>query len=553
MFTTLSTLAMLLPHSAHAGDDPLLPDSTAPALLGAWSVGYGGYVGATTGYLIGEAMEENERAHSTQGIAPGAAVGATVGGVTTALIGKQLEADNDDVLFLASSSGLGVFYGVQAGRALIGIDEDGATERIHAAGLAGSMAGVGIGFLGNAPNSRAMLHYDVATGVGSLAAGGLSDAANLYNPENRQARAAINLGGSALFSTIALGHSALADESPNAAAWGLSLGHGAWIGAMSPYLFTDNPSQRQITGGLRAGTGLGYAGALALSAAGNPSPKSATLQGIGITAGNALGAGIPLSLGKEGPTRAVVGPALAGGVGGQILGAAIAPHYDLSGDDAFLLGTLGAWTSFQTAGWVTYATATSDTSARPLGYGLTAGGSGTLLAMGLAPVLDVPASGSMMMLSGGGWGTWYGSWAAQLGSGDSDSAWLATTAAGNGGLLGVAAAEAAGWNPTWKDVGYIDGMGLLGGAAGGLAGVIFLYEDDNWDPLIVSTLVGSTAGLAGGAVLAARNPHRGKTKAPQLDLGRGTWRPRFEARPWMSDDGDPGAWVQVSLDEVARK
>ena len=550
LFHTLTALALLAgPASAQ---DPLLPESTASPMLHAWSIGYGGYVGGTTGYLVGEAMETRERGHTVQGIGPGAAVGATIGGVTSLLVGDQLHADNDDVFFLASSSGLGVFYGIEAGRAFIGTEEDGAQERIHAAGLAGSMAGVGVGMLAKAPAAGSMLHFDVATGIGSLAGGGISDAADLYNPQDRQLRAGINMGGAAAFSGVAVAHTALGGQSPNAAAWSLSLGHGAWIGAMSPYMFSDNPDTRQITGGLRAGAGLGYASALALSAIGNPDAKSTTLQSIGIVAGNALGAGVPLSLGNEGHASAVVTPALLGGIGGQVLGAVIAPHYDLSSDDAFLLGTLGAWTGFQTAGWVTYASATSDLSSKPLGYGLTAGGGGTLLAMGLAPLVDVPASGSIMMMSGGGWGTWYGGWGAQLAAdGDADRAWLAMTASGNGGLIGVAALEAAGWQPTWGDVGKIDGMGLLGSAAGGLVGVIFLYEEDNWDPLIASTLAGTSVGLVGGSLLAAKT-RGGSTKAPSFDIGRTAWTPRLDARPWMSDDGEPGAWVELHLDERAR-
>jgi hypothetical protein len=70
-----------------------------------------------------------------------------------------------------------------------------------------------------------------------------------------------------------------------------------------------------------------------------------------------LGAGIPLALGEDRPNRAVVGPMLAVGAGGQLAGALVSPSYRVSADDRFLLATLGAWTGYQTAGRAGYALA----------------------------------------------------------------------------------------------------------------------------------------------------------------------------------------------------
>ena len=107
---------------------------------------------------------------------------------------------------------------------------------------------------------------------------------------------------------------------------------------------------------------------------------------------------------------------------------------------------------------------------------------------------------------------------------------------------------------TWQDVATINGYGMLGTATGGLVGVIALYDEDDWSPMATSTLVGTTVGLGVGSVLSARNDHASdvaSTSLPDIDLGRSRWQPNVSARPWMDDDGNPGAWVELSLTEVA--
>ena len=531
------------------------PEDSARATALGWGVTYGGYAGATTGFLVGEALEENEGDHIAQGIGPGLLVGAGIGGVTAHLMSRDRDLTLDEAGFLWTGSGQGTFYGIQLGRAFIATDADGAAERIHAAGLAGSMAGTGVAILAPAPTLANQLHFDLATGIGAIAAGGVSDAAGLTLPRDRQLRAGINMGGAAAFGGIAAAYGTWANQQPNAGAWGLSLAHGAWLGGMSPYLFTRDPNEIQVLGGVRAGLGAGYAGALLLAAAGNPDPRSVALQSVGIAAGNALGAGIPLAAGEEGTSPTVVGPMLASGVAGQVLGAAVAPHYELSDNDALLLGTLGAWTGYQSAGWAAYAASTGYDGSRSLGYALTTGGAGTLMAMSLAPAVDIPASGSAMLLTNAGWGTWYGGWTAELVGDSRDTGWLMMLAAGDGALLGSAVAQGAGWNPSWRDVGSVNGMGLLGAAGGGLIGVIALYDEDNWDPMAGSILVGTTLGLGTGAVLAARNHNRPGVSydLPEIKIGRGSWQPHVTARPWMDEEGQPGVYGEMKLLEVGRE
>lgn len=189
---------------------------------------------------------------------------------------------------------------------------------------------------------------------------------------------------------------------------------------------------------------------------------------------------------------------------------------------------------------------------RPVGYALATGGAGTLITMGLAPMVELQPSGSFQLLAAGGWGTWFGAWTGELLDVSADEQWLLTLGAGDAALLGAAAAQAAGWKPGWREVGLINGMGTIGAATGGLVGVIALYDEDNWDPMIASTLAGSGAGLIAGAVLAAGGDEP-SSGAMMLPTGRGTAvLPGATVRPWTDENGDPGVFVELRLDETRR-
>ncbi|MEN0060903.1 MAG: hypothetical protein AAGA48_02075 [Myxococcota bacterium] len=517
---------------------------------------YGAYAGAEAGFLIGEAVEESEQAHTTQGIAPGLLGGAAVGLTTAFVLSRATERDYESQALLYTTAGHGIFYGTQVGRALIAPDAPGRIERIHAAGLAGSMLGVGLGtaFGARASSIEDQARFSLATSIGWLTATGLNDLARLGEPTRSRPerdvrpRAAVNIASAALFGGLGTLANRTGTE-PGVSSLALSLGHGAWIGAWSPLLFEENPSRRQLLGGVRLGLGVGYGSALLMSSFGEPSARSAGMQVAGWAAGSALGAGLPLALeSQDAPARRIVGPMLAAGIGGQVLGAALAPHYNLDADDGILLGTLGAWTTYQAIGWGVYADYTTTEARRPVGYALTAAGAGSLVTLGLTPVLDVEPSGSLTLLSAGGWGTWYGAWGSSLANLDQEAQWLTTLGAGNGLLLTSGIALGAGWKPTWQDIGAIDGLGLVGAAAGGLTGVIFLYNPDNLDPLVISTLAGSTVGLAAGSVVAAIGKG---DRAPSLGRIRvDGWRGTISALPLPGSDGSLGGMVNVRFDEV---
>jgi hypothetical protein len=516
-------------------------------LLIAYGIGYGAYAGGVSGYLIGEI---NEDGGGGQGVAPGALLGAAAGGITAGLVGSQRELARDETMLIASSTAIGAFAGSHLAGAVIPEGADAAVERINGSGLAGSIAGAGIGLIASerAPDTRAMVHVDLATGLGWASGNG---AARLLGDPTRQQQYAAELGGAAVLGGFAV----LANDRgwrPDSGAVALGVAHGAWVGGWAPLLVDEYPDDAQRVAGVQAGLGVGYLAAFAMSPFGETDDRSVGLQTIGFASGTALGAGLPLAMGAGEHPRDVVAPMLAIGALGRVGGAAIAPHYELSRDDMFLVATLESWTAYQAVGWGVYASQVSDTPEEPIGYALTAGGAGTLMAVGLAPALEVDPAGSVMLLSAGAWGTWTGGWTGSIVSDRPQDQWLITLASGNGALAAAAIAEGAGWKPTWSDVGRIDGYGALGGASGGLVGLVFLYDAENWDPMFGSIVVGTAAGLCTGAVMATMDDGRSELAVALPDLPRLgiDATAHVSARPWVDDDGNPGAWVQLDVLET---
>jgi len=513
----------------------------------AYGGAYGAYAGGMSAWLIGEALESSEEAHRMQGVFPGAAGGAATGATVAYLVGKANPRIPAAVGMLYSGTGMGFYYGEEQGRMLIPPTAPCATERIRAAGLAGTMAGVG---LGTALGSQAgtpghQAHFALATGMGWMSGRGVGDLAQWDRVGDRRLRAAAETDSSVAMGTMAAiaNHSDL--ESPQASTISVAAVDGAWFGDWAPFLFSDDPAGGQLLGG--AELGLGYAATVGMTALGQPSPHSVAMQGVGLAAGSALGAGVPLSLGKPGPTRALVSPMLLGGAAGQALGAGVAPHYQVEANDRLLLASVGSWTAYQAVGWSVFARQTGATDSQAVGYALTAGGAGTLATMALVPALDVSPDGSVMMLSGGSWGTWFGAWGSQISGADADVLWLSTLCAGDGALLGTALAQGAGWQPTWRQVAAVDGFGLLGAAAGGLLGTIALDDPNDWTPISTSVVVGSGVGLVTGGILSTL-PERQRPTRARL-AARLPFRTQVQAAPWASEGGDPGLWLQVDLTE----
>ena len=540
----------------------------APAyLLGA---AYGGYLGGNIAYLVGEATEPSGSTTTAYGevvltqeqpvdgaaVTLGVLLGAGAGVGTAAIFSARQEITPTHV----AAVGTGMFVGGFTGHNIAGLaiepDSDGRPERIQSAQLAGTIGGAAVGLL-QARNARSVgsnLHLDLATFIGWQAAAGVSDLAQLTLDDDPQERAGIALaGGLAGYSAAAITNPYI--EPPRVGTVTLGLVDGAWLGLWSPYLFEDQPTDRQVTGGLRLGLGAGYVGILGMSAFdAQPSGRSVGFQSLGLAAGSALGAGIPLAAGIEDPTRAVVAPMLGVGAAGQIAGALIAPRLVVTPDDGYLIGVLGGWAGYQTVGWSTYAAAAFASDTKPLGFGLTAAGSGALIAMGAAPLLEIQPASSFQLLASGGWGTWFAAWGGELAGMERDDQLLLTMAGGNAALLGTAVVEGYGYEPSWTTVGVVNGLGAVGAAAGALVGVVLLYDEDNPDPLVISAVTGSVAGLVGGALLASRWGNEGSGELGMLpafqDLGV---RPSFTILPWADEENRPGVWMELRLDEVARR
>lgn len=532
-------------------------ETPSTGLITAYGALYGAYAGGMSAWLVGEALEEDENDHTSEGVALGLGAGGAIGATTANLLNRAHPRDVDSVVLLHSGTALGWYYGEELGRLLIPPSAPGANERIRATGLAGTMAGVGVGtaFGRRASSPGHQIHFVAANGVGWLVGRGVGDLSSWDRVEDRRLAAATELGSSLAFGTLAAVANRTELDAPRPGTVGLATMDGLWFGAWSPYLITDEPTARQLGGATQLGLGLGYAAGMGMTAFGQPTGKSIGLQSLGLAAGSALGAGVPLSLGGEGPARAVVGPMLGAGVAGQVLGAAIAPHYQVEKNDRLLLATLETWTVYQAVGWSTFARHSGASNSEALGHALAAGGAGTLATMALVPALDVTPQGSVMLLSGGAWGTWFGAWGSQIANGDADELWLASLSAGDGAMLASALAQGVGWKPTWRQAASVNGYGLLGAAAGGLVGTIALYDPDDWTPVSTSVVVGSGAGLVAGGVLSALPSRRERS----ADASVSQARPRFAARlpfdtraqalPWTGDDGSPGLWVQLDLTE----
>jgi hypothetical protein len=510
-------------------------------LLWVYSCGIGSITGATLGGISGQ----DELALS----------GFYLGGGAGALGMVFLRPDEislDQSALISSSGLLGGWSGAMLASALI---PEGAPEehrRIMAAGVLGAAGGTAIGTLMKSPPpARDMLLMDVATVAGWQVGGGVADLAEWDYDSDRNLRSGLSLlGGGAFMAGGALAARQGVEVDPGVML--MTLGHGSWIGLWSPLLITDNPDPQQMLGGFRLGVGLGAVSGALLSPHMELYPRSVALQLGGAGAGAAVGAGVPLALGIDGHPRAVVGPMLLGGLGGQALGAALAPGYELTASDALLMGTIETWALYQGLGWTAFIHQSSDEiePAQSLGMGLTIAGAGTLVAGAMGPLTEFDTAESAMVASGGIWGTWYGAWGGQLAGLDPEWHWLTTLAAGNVGLVGTAAAAGGDWNPDWRTVGVVDGMGAVGGAVGAMVGVI---ASPDMDAVAAGALLGSTGGLVGGALL-TRNTQLGA--GPKLGR-RGPWLPvprldlpfhtRVSAGPWVAESGDPGAMVSLSL------
>jgi len=520
-------------------------DTTGDALAYGWSAALGGYMGGSLGYVVAE---------DNGSVVAGALIGGVVGPATLAVVKGKDHISVDQAVLLGTTSTLGAYTGLQAARSFIPPLSPGEDERIVLSGVLGSVAGTGIAvaLLPSAPAQEHMWMLDLGALIGWNAAAGTSSLFELDAWEDRQIRAPLALASAYALGGLSLGMSAAGAQMPSPSLLVLSLGHGAWIGGWMPYMATNDPGGKHFWGGLRLGLGVGYGAALALGPLVEPGARSTALQMVGIAAGSALGAGIPMAAGADFSSEApwVVGPMLASGVAGQLLGGVVSPYYDLSRDDAVLLSVLGTWVGYQAVGWGYFGSHLDGVNDEAVGYALTTAGAGTLVAAGMAPFIEVNPAESVLIASAGGWGSWYGGWTGHLAETSPDTHWLITLTVGDIAMLGSAAVLAGPIEADWRDVALVDGMGLLGAATGALVGVI---ASPDLDAAATGALVGSTLGLGGGIAMAARS---GPSAAdlvglPDLNLDLPV-HVMVQPMPWQDEEGNPGVWVNLQVVEKDR-
>ena len=511
-------------------------------LLWVYSCGMGSLMGGALGII---ASDDGAL------VSTGAQLGGGAGALGMVVLRPE-EISLDQSSLIASSGLLGTWSGGMLAATLIPQGAEAEWERITASAVLGSAAGTAVGgLMKSPPAARSTLLVDVTTFSGWQVGAGIADLAELDLDHDRNLRAGMGLlGGGAFMVGGAL--AAQQDLQVDPGLVGMSVGHASWIGMWSPLLLTDDPSPQQVLGGLRLGVGAGTVAGLLLSPHVELSPKSVVLQLGGAGAGAAVGAGVPMALGLDQHPRGVVGPMLLGGVAGQVLGAAVAPRYELTPSDAMLMGTLQTWALYQGMGWGMFIEQVSpdvdDSQAGGMGLAIT--GVGTLVAGAMGPLTEFSTAESALVGSGGGWGTWYGAWGGQLAGLSPEQHWGATLVAGNLGLVGTAAVASGDWDPDWRTVGLVDSMGLLGGAVGAMVGVI---ASPDLDSVAAGSLLGSTGGLVGGVLITRTTQGRGLALPrgpvlflPHLDL---PFRARVSAAPWMAESGEPGAMVSLSLHE----
>jgi hypothetical protein len=509
------------------------PDNSGYTWMIATGIVAGGHVGA--GLTAGARGEWDENATW------GAMLGGALGGATVVVIRPDGSYSMDDAVLLASGAGVGAWGGHMLALSLIPPGAQGEVGRLALAGVLGNMAGTGgaLAAARNAPPARTLLRADLATLVAWQAAAGAMDLAALDPQDDRQVRASVSLlsGLGAGAGTLALAR--LQSQGPSASLLGLSMTQGAWTGIWAPVMLVDGPEEQQIWGGLRLGLGAGYLGAVALAPMARPDGRSTALQLAGIMGGNALGAGLPLAAGVDPDVQAaaVVAPMLAAGAAGQIYGALLSRTYEGGPSEAAIVSTVGLWTAWQSIGWGFYGSHAGVEDREAAGYGLVAAGLGTTLAMGVGPLLDVTPEGAAMAASGGMWGTWYGGWMGTILDLEPDAHWLLTLGASNAALVG-SFASVHGREPSWLQVGTIDGFGAAGGAGGALIGVVA-----SPDPDVVGacSLAGTTVGLGVGAWRASKGEPARKGSLGSLRLRL----PTPQVQPWKDVSGGQGLWVGV--------
>ncbi len=517
----------------------------AVVLAGAWT---GAWLGATYGM------------HLSDGDSGAAAAGGTTGGFTGLAGGYGLSVGLDpgprDATLTAAGALAGSWLGYELGKLVLSPDAKDRTERLMAWTSLGDLAGVGaaVGLYGHAPDVQTSVGFVLAGTAGWQLGAGIGDLAGWTDADQPRQRAGVELALGTLFGAgLGAAHHLDLWEPPHPIWAAVGVAEGAWFGAWLPWALANSPTDRQRLGAERISLAAGYLASVGVSRFLDPEPRVLGMQALGFSVGTLVGAGFPLMNPNEAYPRQAVIPMLLGGAAGQVAGTLIEPYYRLNDDDAVLVPMLWAWTGYQMLGWGLMAESQGLGERRTTGVVLTTAGLGTLVTWGVPALIDPSPRQSVLILSSGAWGTWYGAWGSYLLRAQGGRAWAGTLLTGDAALLGMAGATALGFDPSWRQIGLVNAAGAAGAGFGALIGVLASPEART---VSFSSLVGTTVGLAGGTVLARfREPNAGGPSA------LGPWRPHRPrlakvpfhvlpmAAPWVSDDGDVGVLVQLAAFE----
>jgi len=449
---------------------------------------------------------------SPAGIVAGALGGALVGAGTAWLITRGREVTPIDAFWFVHGGWLGIYAGV-FGAALAlpsTIDADTGLKIIMSFGLLGEAIGLGATFL-----TRRLHHYspaDVALMNLGVLAGGLAGAGTVLlaldtdGPNEPYLAAA--LGGSALLYVAAAAltrdlHLSLGDV----ALVGFSTIEAGWLGAWLPVAVAGGDATGgRVGGGLMLGAGLGFIAAVAAAQAVEASPATVRSSFLLAVYGSFLGAGVPLLF--QGSTIDQVSISmLVGGVVGAGLGLLGGEDIRFRGQHASFLGLGTAWGLWQGLGWASWAAARGTVDGGQVAGGAFVGlAGGAMLGLAFSHLVPLSPWDAVALGAGGGWGAWIGAWggaylvSAPGSTTDPANTLLYALVLSDIGLaaVGVLLTPALGINPV--AIGLTSLGGLAGAALGSLAVALVAQEAR---PIILGNLIGTGAGLLGGAILAA--------------------------------------------------
>ncbi len=437
--------------------------------------------GAGLGYTLAAAGHFGQSDLAGLGATAGAAGGATAG----YFLARARPIDPGDAAFITSNTIVGTALGTTAA-----IAAEAGGDAVWGAGLAGEAIGLGLGLgLRQRHQGRASDGGEAIVGaVAGYTAG--SFYASALGADDRGRGAVGTLTGLGTYTIAQTVGTSFTLHGTDESLLPLGLVLGTELGLAIP---DDSGSGIPVATAL---TGLGAAWG---TAAYVDLPGDVTTGAwTGVAYGSAIGLG--LGLGSATRDEGLGATTLVGGALGTVAGGYLA-HGDpapVSADDVALSALGAGWGLYQAIGWIAVSDASDPRLAGlvPLVPGLVGGG----LAVA-SPTIQVDWGSSLAATSVGLWGSYVGGVVTTLAVPENASGHPILSGVLLGGDLGLVGGAvlmhpALGVEPAV--VGFADAGGLLGGATATL--VVALASGDR-DSLLAASLVGSGAGMAGGAAL----------------------------------------------------